>query len=194
MLIALALLATVPDFDPTRFFAGCTRGEGQLKVVLHARRPVNVRGFGHSEPDGTFVLDQSVTNGTDAPKLRQWRLRRVAPDRYTGTLSDARGPVTGETIGDRLHLAFTGRNGVHIEQWLTLAEDGRSAINTLTATRLGMTLGRLEERIVRSDRCDPIDGLPARRPVESSTCRHDGLSSGQCTALRSPAGNWSIGQ
>lgn len=162
MLIALALSAVAPDFDPTRFFAGCTRGEGQLKVVLHARRRVSVWGFGRSDPDRTFVLDQSVNSGTEKPKLRQWRLRRVAPGRYAGTLSDARGAVIGGTTGDRLHLVFTSRNGARIEQWLTLAEDGRSATNTLTATRLGMTLGRLEEWIVRSDSCDRVDGLPAR--------------------------------
>lgn len=160
MLIAFALLAATPNFDPIDFFMECTHGEGQLKAILHGRQRVDVRGVGRSEPDGTFVLDQSVTRGTEAPKLRQWLLRRIAPDRYTGTLTDARGAVTGETTGNRLHLAFTGRDGFHIQQWLTLSEDGRSATNVLTAARLGMTLGRLEERIVKIDHCAPIETPP----------------------------------
>ncbi len=157
MLIALALMAAAPDFDAIRFFTGCTHGEGQLKVVLHARERVDVRGVGRIEPDGSLVLDQSVVRGSRPAKMRQWRLRQVAPHRYTGTLSDARGAVNGETIGNRLHLTFISRDGMNVEQWLTLADDGRSATNSLTATRLGMTLGRLEERIVKSERCAPIE-------------------------------------
>lgn len=150
MLTALLLIATAPDFDAIRFFSGCTRGEGQLKIVLHARQRVSVVGVGKLEPDGTLVLDQIITRGTAAPSRRQWRLRRIAPDRYDGTLSDARGAVAGETVGIRLHLTFTGTDGSHIEQWLTLAEDGRSAANVLTAKRLGVTVARLEEHIVRT--------------------------------------------
>jgi hypothetical protein len=166
MLIAFALIAASPlaaplEFDAIRFFTGCTRGEGQLAVVLHGRQRVTVHGVGHVEPDGTLVLDQSVVRGAKAPKTRQWRLRQIAPHRYAGTLSDARGAVTGETVGDRLHLAFTGRDGFHVEQWLTLAQDGRSAANVLTAKRLGMTFGRLDEHIVQTERCTPIAPLPA---------------------------------
>lgn len=153
MLTALLLMTAAPDFDAIRFFAGCTRGEGQIKVILHARQPVHVRGAGTIEADGSLVLDQIVTRGNATPASRRWRLQRVAPHRYVGTLSDARGPVAGETIGNRLHLTFTGDDGSRIEQWLTLAEDGRSAANVLTAKRLGLTVARLEERIVRMDRC-----------------------------------------
>lgn len=153
LLAVIPLAEPAPEFDPLRFFAGCTQGEGALKIVLRARQPISVRGRGMVQPDSSLILDQDVTRGSAAPKPRQWRLRRVAQHRYAGTLSDARGAVAGETIGNRLHLIFTSSDGSHIEQWLTLAGDGRSATNVLTAKRLGIEVARLEERIVKTDRC-----------------------------------------
>ncbi|SFP77499.1 DUF3833 family protein [Sphingomonas rubra] len=151
MLTALLLAATAPDFDPFRFFAGQTRGEGQLKVVFRARTPIAVRGVGRVEADGTLVLDQTVREGSKPPRTRQWRLRRLSPTRYQGTLTDARGPVIGDVEGPRLHLRFTSTDGFRVQQWLTLAADGRSAANHLQAKRFGVTVATLEERITRID-------------------------------------------
>lgn len=133
-----------------RFFSGPTRGEGQLKVLLRAHVPVAVRGSGRMEGD-TLVLDQSVTEGAKPPRTRQWRLRRIATDRYEGTLTDARGPVTGEVNGNRLHLSFTTDKGIKVQQWLTLAADGRSADNRLEARKFGLKVATLVERITRID-------------------------------------------
>lgn len=151
MLTALLLAAAVADFDPMRFFAGQTRGAGTLKVLLRARVPIAVRGAGRIERDGTLVLDQVVAEGRKPARTRQWRLRRVAPGRYVGTLSDARGPVTGKVDGNRLHLRFATPGGFAIQQWLTLAPDGRSAANRLEARRFGITVATLDERITRVD-------------------------------------------
>ncbi len=142
--------AAPPTFDALRFFTGATRGEGRFKVILRRSQPVSVRGTGRMEGD-TLVLDQIVTRAGSAPKPRQWRIRRTAPNRYTGTLSDAKGPITGETIGDRLHLRFTSSDGFAIEQWLTLAADGRSAQNRLTARRFGVQVATLDETITKLD-------------------------------------------
>jgi len=154
MLIAAFAFAAALSFDPMRFFSGCTHGEGELKVLLHARQRVVVTGKGRVEPDGSLVLVQRVERGKPPPKMREWRLRQVAPSRYVGTLSDARGDVTGETTGNRLHLAFTGRDGFQVEQWLTLSADGESADNVLTAKRAGIVVARLNERITKTPTCD----------------------------------------
>jgi hypothetical protein len=155
-ILALALLAAAPSsaapptFDALRFFSGATRGEGRFKVILRRSQPVSVRGTGRMEGD-TLVLDQIVTRAGSAPKPRQWRIRATAPGRYTGTLSDAKGPITGETVGNRLHLRFTNSDGFAIEQWLTLAANGRSAQNRLTAKRFGVRVATLDETITRLD-------------------------------------------
>jgi hypothetical protein len=150
MLIAL-LLATAADFDPLRFFAGRTQGQGELKVVLRSRVPIAVRGTGRVDADGALVLDQVVTEGDKPPRNRRWHLRRIAPGRYQGTLTDAQGLVTGEVDGARLHLAFTSDKGFKVQQWLVLADDGRSATNRLEARRFGVTVATLDERIVKID-------------------------------------------
>ena len=155
-LLLAALLSTPaaagdpPRFDALRFFSGATEGVGRLKVVLRRGEPIRVEGRGRVEGD-VLILDQVVTRGNAAPKPRQWRIRRVAPGRYLGTLTDARGPVTGEGVGDRLHLAFTSAGGFKVEQVLTLSPDGRSARNRLTAKRFGVTVATLDETIRKTD-------------------------------------------
>lgn len=157
-ILAVALLAIAPapssaappTFDALRFFTGATRGEGRFKVILRHGQHLSVRGKGRMEGD-ILILDQIVTREGSEPKPRQWRIRATAPGRYTGTLSDAKGPITGETIGDRLHLRFTSSDGFAIEQWLTLAADGRSAQNRLTAKRFGVTVATVDETITKLD-------------------------------------------
>lgn len=159
-LASLALLAAAspqaapapapPSFDPLAFFAGRTEGAGRLKIVLRRGEPIRVEGSGRVQGD-VLVLDQLVTRGEGAPRSRQWRIRRVAPGRYVGTLSDARGPVAGQATGDRLHLRFRGAGGVRVDQRLTLAPGGRSAHNRLTARRFGITVATLDETIRKLD-------------------------------------------
>jgi len=150
LLLAGATAPATPMFDPLRFFAGATRGDASLKIILRSARAVNVQGHGRIAADGTLILDQRVEQEGKAPKTRQWRIRAVGHGRYAGTLTDATGPVTGEATGNRLHLSYpTGR--IRIDQWLTLSADGRSARNRLVARRLGITLAHLDETIRKLD-------------------------------------------
>jgi len=146
-----AFLLAAATFNPLGFFTGHTSGDGRLKVVLRRGVPVSVSGSGRVESDGTLVLDQTVLEGTKPARTRRWRLQRTAPGRYEGTLTDARGPVVGEVNGRRLYLRFTSTSGFRVRQWLTLSADGRSADNLLKASRLGVTVATLRERIRRID-------------------------------------------
>ncbi|MEO5865494.1 MAG: DUF3833 family protein [Sphingomonas sp.] len=149
--LAAAPVPAAPRFDAVTFFDGRTEGIGRMKVLLGPHRPVHVHGRGHVEPDGALVLDQTVDRAGHAPTSRKWRIRRAGPSRYAGTLTEARGPVRGATIGDRLHLAYEAAGHVSIDQWLTLAPDGRSARNRLTARKLGVVVARLDETIRKVD-------------------------------------------
>lgn len=145
-----ATAAEPPRFDAIRFFSGATEGTGRFKVVLRAGQAVRVEGRGRVEGD-TLVLDQVVTREGTAPKPRQWRIRQVSPGRYTGTLTDAKGPITGTSSGDRLDLHYTSTGGFAIDQQLVLAPDGRSAQNRLVAKRFGVTVATLDETIRKTD-------------------------------------------
>lgn len=151
LFLALAGATAAPAFDPLRFFTGATRGTAQLKVILRAAKPVTVRGSGRRQPDGALVLDQWVTEGSKPPRPRHWRLWQIAPGRYTGTLTDARGPVTGAVQGRTLRLSFTSDGGFRVRQTLTLQPDGRTLANRLEARRFGIRVAVLTERIVKID-------------------------------------------
>jgi hypothetical protein len=140
-----------PAFPVDRFFAGRTEGEGVLTVMMSGSRSVRVSSRGRAEPDGVIALDQIIWEQGKPARSRSWRLRQVAPGRYAGTLSDAAGPITGEARGGRLHLRFTTRGGMKVDQWLTLAPDGRSARNVLRVRKLGLTVAALEETIRKLD-------------------------------------------
>lgn len=151
LILAGASAAATPDFDALRFFAGKTHGEGSFKSVLHARTDVHVDGSGRVEPDGTLILDQQVRRGDKPVEPRQWRLRETSRGHYSGTLSDARGAVEGDAVGNRLHLRFTSTSGYRVEQWLELASGGRQATNHLVARRFGIVVATLDETIVKAD-------------------------------------------
>lgn len=149
MIVAFLLAAAAPTFDPLHFFAGRTRGDGQLKVILHRRVAVSVMGDGKLQPDGSLLLDQLVREGAKPTRSRRWTLRRTSANRYKGALTDASGPVVAEVQGPRLHLRFTTPSGFAVQQWLTLKPGGRAADNLLVARRFGITVATLHERIVR---------------------------------------------
>lgn len=140
--------APTPHFDPITFFAGRTQGTGSLKVLTKRRQQTLVEGHGTVTSDGGIVLDQDVRRSGVLTR-RTWRLHRVAADRYAGTLSDASGPVSGEVTGNRLHLSFAMKGGLHAEQWLYLQPDKQSARNRMVVTKLGIPVASLDETIQR---------------------------------------------
>ena len=153
ILLAVATPAAAdppPRFDPIVFFAGHTEGTGDMKIVMHGIQAMAVHGHGTVDADGTLVLDQVVDRHGQPPREREWRIRPTTPGHYAGTLTDAVGPVAGEAIGDRLHLAYRMKGGLAVEQWLTLAPDGGSARNVMRVRKLGMVVAHLDETIRRA--------------------------------------------
>ena len=142
----------LPELRPERFFDGGTRGEGTLAVRFGRTRTLRVEGTGRMEADGVFRLDQTVRFDDGKVETRSWRMQRLDAQRYTATLTDAVGPVSAEVTGNRFHLRYLLRRpAVRMEQWLTLAADGRTVQNEATVTILGVPWARLSERIVRTD-------------------------------------------
>lgn len=146
------LAAPTPLLVPERFFAGRTESQGTLKVMMMATKTVKVRSNGHVEGD-TLVLDQLVEQEGEPAERRQWRIKKLASGRYSGTISDAKGPVSGDISGNRLHMRFklNKAGGINVEQWMYLQPGGRVAINHATLQRFGMKVGSLEETVRRID-------------------------------------------
>lgn len=141
-----------PVFDPMIFFAGRTHGDGTLEMRFGADRSIRVEGHGWTRPDGTFQLDQTITFGDGAVESRDWRLSRLDANRFSATLSDARGKVTARASGNLFHLRYLIRRpAVWMEQWLYLQPDGQSVLNLARVTVLGVPSARLSETITRVD-------------------------------------------
>ena len=136
-----------PIFSPDAFFSGRTEGKATLHIILKGAQPVRVEGEGHVAPDGTLVLVQRVRRGEKAPAIRTWRLHEAGPRRYTGTLTGAKGPVTGDVAGNRLHLRFTSKDGTDTEQWLYLQPGGQEALNRMVVRKFGIPVASLTETI-----------------------------------------------
>ncbi len=141
----------LPVLKPELFFDGRTQGKGTLALLTGQRRTLQVQGRGSTEADGSFRLDQVVTFEDGAMEKRTWRLVRLDAHRYTGTLSDAAGPVSAEVTGNRFHLRYRLREpAIYMEQWLYLQPDGRTVMNLATVTVFGIPWARLTEEITRT--------------------------------------------
>ena len=143
------LTTPAPDFDPARFFVGQSEGRGVLRKVFARPNPFVVHGEGRIDPDGVLVLVQRLAPSVGKAKTRTWRLHAVGDGQWRGTLSDAISPVTAEVRGNLFHPRYTIKGGYHAEQWIFLQPGGDSALNRMSVTRLGMSLGRIEETIRR---------------------------------------------
>lgn len=159
-LLVLALVASMAggtlraqapqrEFTPRDGFSGRSEGDGTLRLFLGRPRPFHVESYGYDLPDGNSRLDQTVTLQGKEPRDRHWVLTTVGPRRYAGTLSDAAGPVTGRTDGDRLTLRYRVQGPFVMHQTLRRNPDGRTIDNVGTITVLGVPVGRLQETITR---------------------------------------------
>lgn len=154
--VALAFLAlpafavdTAPvSFTPQVGFGGASEGNGTLKLLFGKQRPYHVESDGHVLADGAFRLDQTVLFQGKPPRHRHWLLTTVQPGRYTGTLSDAAGRVTGHTEGRRLLLRYRLKGPLIMHQSLEIMPDG-TIDNVGRITLLGIPVGHLQETIQR---------------------------------------------
>lgn len=126
--------------DPMRFFEGRTESISTIKVFT--KKPFQSRTLGKGIiNDGTLSLVQRVHEDGKAPYERRWRMRQVSPGRFTGTMTEANGPVIAEEIDGRYRFRFKMKGHVSIEQWLTPLPGGDVAQSKVTIRKFGMKVG-----------------------------------------------------
>lgn len=144
------LAAPAPVFEPERFFLGRTEGQGTVHEAFSKAGNLGTIGVGRVDADGTLVLTQKVIREGHDPDMRQWRIRKVSPGRYSGTLTDATGPVTADVTGNMLHIRYRVKKGnFQAEQFVYLQRDGRTALNRMTIRKFGLPVATVEETIRR---------------------------------------------
>ncbi|MBO9497880.1 MAG: DUF3833 family protein [Novosphingobium sp.] len=135
-------------FDPVAFFSGQTEGRGVLKKALSAKQNTYVTGTGTLRVDGHLIIDQVVKIDGEKTQARRWQLHEVKPGNYSGTISDAKGPVTAAVAGNQLHIQYKMKDGgMSVSQVLTMAPDGRSVHNAMKIRKFGIVFATMEETI-----------------------------------------------
>lgn len=150
LLLFTAMQGAAPA-GPEHFFVGRTAGSGIVQIMFAGKHKVGDRSTGRIDASGALLLDQIVDEEGKPARTRSWRLARSASGGITGTISDARGPVTGEIRGNILHLRYRSAEGPSVEQWITVNPDGRTASNRMTFTKFGIQVATLTSTVRRLD-------------------------------------------
>jgi uncharacterized protein DUF3833 len=140
-----------PKLDMLAFFSGKTHAENVLKVVL--KRPVKlvVDSIGGKGDRGDFVLIDTVHEGDKPVRTRKWVMRQTAPNKFTGSLSDATGPVNLVINGDTATIRYTMKGGLNVVQQLQLQGDGKTLANHVVARKFGLKFARVDGMVRKLD-------------------------------------------
>ena len=133
--------------DPIVFFTGHAEGRATLHELMSDSRPLQVHSDGHPDGKGGLVLVQRIEQQGRLERTRSWHLVPAGPGRFTGTLTDASGPVEATVDGPRLHIRYSMKGGLEVVQTLTLTPDGRSLDNRMSVSKFGLRVAHLEELI-----------------------------------------------
>jgi hypothetical protein len=133
--------------DPLFFFVGRTETDGTVKVLFKKAYRSRCHGQGRIEADGSLTLVQRVEDEGEAPHMRRWRVRELSPGRYTGTMSEASGPLEIQQVGERYRFRFPMKGHLSVEQWLTPMPGATSARTVTRVRKFGMTVATSEGTI-----------------------------------------------
>jgi Protein of unknown function (DUF3833) len=152
-IFALLLAAAAPaPTAPERFFVGRTEGSGTVQMIMAGTHKVRDVSRGRLDKSGALILEQMVYEEGKPARRRSWRLVRSGPNRVTGTISDAVGPVTGDIRGNVFHLKYRAREAnAQVEQWITLHPGGRTASNRMIFRKFGFKAATLTSTIRKLD-------------------------------------------
>lgn len=133
--------------EPLRFFEGRTELFSMVKVMMKKPYRSQTLGRGQILPDGSLSLVQQVQEQGKPTSHRRWLIREVSPGRFTGTMSDAVGPVQIQQIGGKFVFKFRMKGKLAVEQWIMPLPGGKSAKSKVTVKKLGVRVATSEGTI-----------------------------------------------
>lgn len=156
--ILLALLAVAapasaadkPRLDLADFFSGRTHGEGTLKKAFHRPARITIDTVGRRGKDGEFILVDTIKEEGEPTEVRRWVMRPSGPNGFTGTISDAVGPVRVEVDGTKATIRYKMKGGISIHQVLAM-RDSKTLASRVTGRKLGVQVARMESTIRKLD-------------------------------------------
>lgn len=141
-ILSLTLVPSAADADsdraPLQFFTGKTEMVSTVKVIM--KKPFRSRAVGNGRilSDGTLSLAQQVYDEGEETKQRHWKIRQVGSGHYSGSMTEAVGPVVVDEVEGRYRFKFRMKGNLSVEQWMTPLAGGNSAKSNTTVRKFGM--------------------------------------------------------
>jgi hypothetical protein len=93
----------------------------------------------------------AVHEGDKPVRQRKWIMKQAGPNHFTGTLTDATGPVDILVDGDTATITYMMKGGLKVSQQLQLQPGGKTLSNQVTAKKLGMRFAHVEGSVRKVD-------------------------------------------
>ena len=151
MALAGAATAPAPALDMTAFFAGRTHTENVLKIVFKRPARLVVDSVGGRGDRGDFVLLDTVREEGKPVRTRKWIMRPNGPSRFTGSLTDATGPVDVTVSGRQAVIRYTMKGGLKVVQQMELQADGRTLSNHVDVRKFGLKFASVDGTVRKLD-------------------------------------------
>ena len=151
---AFALVMTAPasaaKLDMIAFFTGRTHADNQIKIAFHSAHRLVVDSVGRTE-GGAFVLVDTIHEEGKPVRTRKWVMRPAGANHFTGTLSDAAGPVDVAIDGDTATIRYVMKEGrLSIVEQMQLQRDGTLS-NHATARKFGLKFASVDGTVRKLD-------------------------------------------
>ncbi|MEM6901787.1 MAG: DUF3833 domain-containing protein [Pseudomonadota bacterium] len=141
---------TEPAFVPEEYFVGPMKAWGLFQDrsgTVRRQFTVDLNG----EWDGeTLTLTEDFAYDDGKTETRVWELKKLGPNRYTGTADSVVGPATVVTAGNAMNLRYTfalevGDTTYHVDfdDWMFLQPDGQRLINRASVSKFGLRVGEV---------------------------------------------------
>jgi hypothetical protein len=151
LLGATAASDPAPKLDMTGFFTGKTHADNIIRIALHGPHKLIVDSIGGRNKEGEFILIDTVQEEGKPTRKRVWAMHPAGPDHFTGTLSDAVGPVDVAVSGNSATISYVMKDGhLKITQQLQLQPNGTLA-NHVMAKKFGLKFAEVDGTIRKVD-------------------------------------------
>ena len=152
-LLLTGLAATAAGAEPLdmiAFFSGKTHADNVISIALHHPHKLIVDSIGGRNKEGEFVLIDTIQEEGKSTRKRVWVMHPAGPNHFTGSLSDASGPVDVAVSGDTATIRYTMKDGgLKIVQQLRL-QNGTLA-NHAVARKFGLRFATVDGVIRKAD-------------------------------------------
>jgi hypothetical protein len=151
LVLTTAAPAAEPKLDMLAFFSGHTHADNVIKIALHGPHKLIVDSVGGRNKEGQFVLIDTVQEEGKPVRKRTWVMHPDGPNHFTGSLSDANGPVDVTVNANSATIRYVMKEGgLKVEQDLQARPDG-TVSNHVIAKKFGLKFADVDGTIRKAD-------------------------------------------